>query len=325
MEHWMEVSIDTTPEGIEPVSGLLLSLGVSGLQIEDEADFLNFLDQNKTYWDYVDEALRARNRGVSRVKCYLPDDEAGRKALGEIQSALKGLPERVPGSNLGPLALGAARVRSEDWENNWKAYYRPFPVGERLFIIPEWERETPVPEGRVPLYLNPGLIFGTGSHASTRLCLRALEGRVRPGDRVLDLGCGSGILSLAALGLGASAAWGCDIDPKAAAVVRENGARNGIGPERLAVCTGDILSDGRLRKTLSAEPYALIFANIVADVILALAAWVPAWLRPEGVFLCSGILEERAAEVAAALDAAGLTRRDRTEEDGWVCFAASRG
>lgn len=322
MENWMEITVDTTSEGIEPVSGLLISFDVSGIVIEDEADFQEFLRNNRAYWDYVDEKLMEKTRGVCRVKFYLSDDEEGKKALGRIRGALLDLPGRLPDLRLGTLRLQIAGVKNEDWENNWKAYYKPFPVGERLFIVPEWERETPVPEGRVPLYLNPGLIFGTGSHASTRLCLAALERHVRPGDRLLDLGSGSGILSVAALQLGAAFAQGCDIDPKAEGVAKENAERNGIAPERFSVFTGDVLTDKGLQKTLSAGRCDLILANIVADVIISLAPAVVPWLKPEGVFICSGIIKERGKEVTAALEKAGFLLLETRIEDGWVCCIA---
>lgn len=322
MENWMEVTVDTTTQGIEPVSGLMMSLGISGLVIEDEADFKNFLKNNKAYWDYVEDSLLEQARGVCRVKCYLPDGDGGKALLHQARLALSSLPGRCTGLDLGTLDVRISMVRNQDWENNWKAYYKPFSVGKRLFIIPEWERETPVPEGKIPLYLNPGLIFGTGSHASTRLCLAALERYLRPGDRVLDLGSGSGILSAAALLLGGAFAMGCDIDPMAEGVARENARRNGIPEERFSAFTGDVLADRNLQEALSFHPADLVLANIVADVILALLPAVRFWLKPGGVFLCSGILKEREKEVMEALERTGFSLLETDSRDGWVCCAA---
>lgn len=217
-----------------------------------------------------------------------------------------------------------ARLREEDWATSWQKYYKPMSVGERLYIVPEWEKGEPVPAGRTPLYLNPGLIFGTGSHASTRLCLEGVETYVRPGGRVLDLGCGSGILSIAALLLGAEEAAGVDIDPKAVGVAYENAAMNGIGAGRYTVRAGDVLSDRALAAELAQKRYQLVLANIVADVIIPLSAQVPGLLEPGGMFLCSGIIDTRADEVRAALVSHGLRVAEKKERDGWVAFAATR-
>ena len=196
------------------------------------------------------------------------------------------------------------------------------PVGERLYIVPEWEREQPVPAGRVPLYLNPGLTFGTGSHASTQLCLMGLEEYTLPGCAVLDLGCGSGILSIAALALGAGEAAAVDIDPKAVDVAYENAAMNGIGRDRYTVRAGNVLSDRGLVAELAQNTYALVLANIVADVIIPLSAQAGRFLAPGGVFLCSGIIDTRADEVQAALERNGLRVFQRREQNGWVALAA---
>ena len=196
------------------------------------------------------------------------------------------------------------------------------PVGERLYIVPEWEREQPVPAGRVPLYLNPGLTFGTGSHASTQLCLMGLEEYTLPGCAVLDLGCGSGILSIAALALGAGEAAAVDIDPKAVDVAYENAAMNGIGRDRYTVRAGNVLSDRGLVAELAQKTFALVLANIVADVIIPLSAQAGRFLAPGGVFLCSGIIDTRADEVQAALERNGLRVFQRREQNGWVALAA---
>ena len=185
-------------------------------------------------------------------------------------------------------------------------------------------REDPVPAGKTPLYLNPGLTFGTGSHASTQLCLMGLEEYTVPGKPVLDLGCGSGILSIAALSLGASRAAAVDIDPKAVDVAYENAAFNGIGRDRYRVLAGNVLDDGDLVADLAKEKYALVLANIVADVIIPLSATAGAFMDEGAVFLCSGIIDTRADEVAAALEKNGLHVFKRREQKGWVSLAARR-
>ncbi len=219
--------------------------------------------------------------------------------------------------------VSTAPLKEEDWAYGWQKYYHPMEVGEKLYIVPQWERAEPVPRGRVPVYLNPGLTFGTGSHASTQLCLTLLEGKVKEGDKVLDLGCGSGILSIAALDLGASWAAGIDVDPKATDVAYENAALNGIGRDRYSVLAGDVLSDRPLVEALAAQgPYQVVLANIVADVIIPLSATAGRFLAPGGVFICSGIIDTRADEVEGALRKNGMTILERLERDGWCAFAA---
>ena len=316
---WLELHIDTTHTGLEPVETMLSALGIDGVVIDDETEFHDFLESNRQYWDYVDEDLGASMHGKSRVTFYLPADETGFAQMGEVRLALEDLKARR--SDCGTLLLSLENLRDEDWENNWKQYYKPMEIGQRLLVIPQWEQVDP--GQRVPLILDPGLTFGTGSHATTRLCLTALEKTVAQGDRVLDLGCGSGILSIAALRLGASQALAVDIDDKCLDVAYENAALNGIGKDRYTVRVGDVLSDGSLRRELEGG-YDIVVANIVADVIIALAPLVPAMLRPGGTFLCSGIIDDRAEEVRSALEAAGWTVLETQSADGWFAYTCRR-
>ena len=316
---WLELHIDTTHTGLEPVETMLSALGIDGVVIDDETEFHDFLESNRQYWDYVDEDLEASMHGKSRVTFYLPADETGFAQMGEVRLALEDLKARR--SDCGTLLLSLENLRDEDWENNWKQYYKPMEIGQRLLVIPQWEQVDP--GQRVPLILDPGLTFGTGSHATTRLCLTALEKTVAQGDRVLDLGCGSGILSIAALRLGASQALAVDIDDKCLDVAYENAALNGIGKDRYTVRVGDVLSDGSLRRELEGG-YDIVVANIVADVIIALAPLVPAMLRPGGTFLCSGIIDDRAEEVRSALEAAGWTVLEPQSADGWFAYTCRR-
>ncbi len=309
---WLEVTLESTAAGLDALTARLTANGVTGLVIEDEGDFQRFLEENRKYWDYVDEELLERMKGVCRVKLYVTDDGDGRAQLARWLEGIEA-PCRTA-----PLGDG-------DWAYSWQKYYQPMPVGERLYIVPQWEREAPVPAGRTALYLNPGLTFGTGSHASTQLCLGGVERYVRPSAPVLDLGCGSGILSLAALALGASSAVAVDIDPKAVDVTYENAALNGIGRDRCTALAGDVLESPSLRRELARQRYALVLANIVADVIIPLSAWVRDFSAPDGTFLCSGIIDTRADEVRAALAHNGLTVLERWEQNGWVAFAARLG
>ncbi len=315
---WLEISIDTTAQGLEELSAYLTAAGVTGLVLDDEADFQDFLENNHDYWDYVDDELLEQKRGVSRVTFYLMHNEDGQARLAEITAGLPGFRSRCP-VDAGTLTLHTTAVQEEDWSNNWKQYYKPLTVGKTLRIIPEWMREEPVLSGQTPIYLNPGLIFGTGSHASTQLCLEALEGIVTPGCRVLDLGCGSGILAIAALCMGAAEAVGCDIDPKAVGVAMENAAFNGITEATMHVYAGNILSDQALQQQLAGQ-YDMVLANIVADVIIPLSAVVRQYLVPEGYFLCSGIIDSRAEEVEAVLQQNGFRILGKYNRSSWYCF-----
>ncbi|NCE64735.1 50S ribosomal protein L11 methyltransferase [Pseudoflavonifractor sp. 524-17] len=306
---WLEVAVEAAPQELDDLSARLTMNGVTGLVIEDEGDFRQFLEQNRQYWDYVDEELEARMKGVCRIKFYVPDDADGRK---QLQTWLDGIGNPYTTAPLG----------ENDWAHSWQKYYKPMEVGRRLYIVPEWERGAPVPAGKTAVYLNPGLTFGTGSHASTQLCLGGVEQYVTPGCQVLDLGCGSGILSIAALCLGAAEAMAVDIDPKAVDVAYENAAMNGIGKDRYQVLAGDVLSDRGLAEELARRQYQVVLANIVADVIIPLSAQVHRFLAPGGVFLCSGIIDTRAHEVAAALEKNGLALINRWEQKGWVALAA---
>ena len=313
--HWLEVRIDTNHAGLETVQALLSGLDVDGVMIEDEEEFQDFLEHNHEYWDYVDEDLERAMSGRSRITFYLEAKEAGFAKLGEVRIALEALKQER--KDLGALLMTLEDVQDADWENNWKQYYKPMEIGERLLVIPQWEEADP--GDRVPLYLDPGLTFGTGAHATTRLCLTALEGLVRGGERVLDLGCGSGILSVAALGLGAASALAVDIDDKCRTAARENAGLNGIGPDRLDILVGNLLTDETVAERIGGG-YDLVLANIVADVIIALAPRVRGLLNPGGTFLCSGIIVGRAEEVETALTAAGLIVEERREDNGWYAF-----
>ena len=305
--QWIEITVNAAHDEIDGLTDALTDLGVEGIITEDETQIQEFLRDNKKYWDYVDEDFAASIKGVSRVKFYLEDSAEGRARLAALELAL---PDRE---------LVSRTVRDEDWENNWKEYYKPIAVGKRLLIVPEWET-VPESEGACVLRLDPGLIFGTGAHATTQMCLESLENYAAPGKTALDLGCGSGILAIAALLLGADSAMGCDIDEKAPKIVMENAALNGIGPDRLTVYAGDVLSDRDTGRKLQGKKFDIVLANIVADVIIALSAKAKSFMAEGGVFICSGIIDGREDEVKSALVSAGFTVKEHLNTDNWHAF-----
>ena len=301
--RYIEVTVNTHGAEIDARCQEMADMGAGGFVIENEEDFKDFLEQNHQYWDYVDDELENQFAGVSRIKCYLTDDEDGLAVLRRINAAYDD--------------VTTSYVEDSDWENNWREYYKPIEVGEKLVVVPEWE-EAPQ-DGRLPLRLDPGLIFGTGSHATTRMCLAALEKFSKPGVRVLDLGCGSGILGIGALILGCDSCLGVDIDPKAPDVVMSNAALNGIGADKMTAWAGDIIADSSLRARIGGG-YQLVLANIVADVIIPLSAVVRQFMAPGAVFICSGIIEHRWPETEAALISNGFEILDHKSEEEWHCF-----
>ncbi len=309
---WLEITINTTGDDLEALTARLTGNGVVGLVIEDEEDFKQFLENNRQYWDYVDDDLLKRMEGAARVKFYVTDDEDGKSQLRQYLTGLEG------------YEVLSASLQENDWATSWQKYYKPLAVGEKIYVVPEWEKEQPLPEGKVPVWLNPGLTFGTGSHASTQLCLEGLEEAVQAGDRVLDLGCGSGILSIAALCLGAKYAAAVDIDPKAVDVAYENAGLNDIGKDRYLVRAGNVLSDKGLVAELAQEKYQVVLANIVADVIIPLSAFAGDFMVQGGWFICSGIIDTRSDEVRAALEKNGFTIQEKKEKNGWCAFICRR-
>lgn len=317
--QWLELTIGTQPATIELVADHLTALGYDSFSMDDAAEFYEFLDETRKSWDYIDEELQQQLEGVSRIRLYLEDGPEAPAQVAALRTQLAAFRDAHPDWDLGELPLSLENIRDEDWETAWKAYYQPLPVGEKLLVVPCWMNPEN-PEKRLPLLLDPGMIFGTGAHASTQMCMAALEHILQGGEYVVDLGTGSGILSIAALRLGADRAVGVDIDPLAPAVAEENADRNGMGRDRFTATAGDVLSDRALTDSLA--PCDVLLANIVADVIIPLSPIAAGMLRPGGTFLCSGILDQREEEVAAAIEAAGFTIIARAQKEDWRCLTA---
>ena len=318
--QWIEVTVQTNSDTVDRVGEYLTVLGFDSFIVDDQADFQSFLRQNRQYWDYVDEELEKKMRGLSQIRLYLEDSPSAPETVANLRDQLQALKARKPKLDFGSLELRLANVQDEDWENNWKQYYQPLPIGQRLLVVPEWLHPEN-PENRVEVLLDPGMIFGTGAHASTQMCMRELERAVQGGERVLDLGSGSGILSITALLLGAAHATAVDIDPKAEDIARENAAINHIYADRFTALTGDVIADAAMMQNLEAE-YDVVLANIVADVIIPLSSVVPHFLGPDSVFICSGILAVRLGEVISAIENAGMQVLSTDRQEDWCRITA---
>ena len=311
---YLEVTIQTASAGIEAVAAALTAGGFDSLVVEDQAEYENFLEDNRAYWDYIDEEFQAELQGLSRIKLYLEVDGTEEKQLKKLEKLLEALKRRSPGKNLGTLEISSALLPETNWDESWRDSYPPQPVGERLIVVPCWNPEA---GDRIPIILDPGLTFGTGAHPSTQMCMEFMEELVKPGMEVIDLGSGSGILSIAALRLGAKTAVGVDIDPKAEDIARENAGYNGFSAPAFTALTGNVTEDHALMAKLSEKEYDLVLVNIVADVIIGLAPVLPRFLGKNTHLLCSGILDTRLEEVKAALTAQGIEILEVRAQEDW--------
>ena len=318
---WLEITIDTASAGIEEVAAALTAGGFADLLLEDQAEFESFLEQNRAYWDYIDETLQQTLQGLSRIKLYLEaDDQAG---LSRLRQLLETLRAHHPDGSLGSLEMTVAPLPETDWEESWKDNYPPQEVGKKLVVLPCWLRDS-YPGDRLSVILDPGLTFGTGAHPSTQMVLEAMEALIPNGGSCLDLGSGSGILSIAALRLGARTAVGVDIDPKAEDIARENAAYNGFAFPEFTALTGNVLSDKALMEQLCKKRYDLVLVNIVADVIVSLSPVLPRLLDENSTLICSGILDTRLSDVTDALQRAGLTVTNIHAKEDWRCICARK-
>ena len=304
---WREIPVSPPADSIDDTAAMLTAAGFSELVLEDQSQFEDFLEENRACWDYIDEQLQEQLQGLSHIKLYL--DETDTQSLSRLQSM---------GLNMTVTALPET-----DWENSWQEHYPAVEVGEKLIVLPYWLADTDE-SGRTPVILDPGLTFGTGAHPSTQMVMEAMEQRLTPGSHCLDLGSGSGILSIAALRLGAASATGVDIDPKAEDIARENAAYNGFSAPEFTACTGDVTADKRLMQQLNTQNYDMVLVNIVADVIIHLAPTLPAFLQEHSILICSGILDKRLDDVTAALQKAGLTVIETKSKEDWRCVIAKR-
>ncbi len=316
---WLEITVNTASGKIDQVAAALTAGGFDDLVLEDQAEFESFLDENRAYWDYIDETLQSHLQGLSHIKLYLEDTD--KEGLARLEALLEAL--RARDDRLGPLKMTLAPLAETDWEESWKENYPPQEVGDRLVVLPCWLADADT-NGRLPVILDPGLTFGTGAHPSTQMVLEAMEKAVFDGAGCLDLGSGSGILSIAALRLGAKTAVGVDIDPKAEDIARENAAYNGFSAPEFTALTGNVTADAHLMEQLMQNRYDVVLVNIVADVIIGLAPILPRFLDSDSRLILSGILESRLPDVLSALAQAGLQVHKILEKEEWRCVCAGR-
>lgn len=312
---WQEVKIYTDEAGVDRLTGGLVELGVSGWQQESAAEVREYLAEGKAF-DYADRSLTEQAEGDGAVfTLYIDDDESGNQLIAAIKSEFP------------DLRVDVRRRDSGEWENNWREYYKPFRVGESLVVCPSWEEYEPQ-EGEKLLLIEPGSSFGTGQHYTTRLCLELLERHLPSEARLLDLGCGTGILSIGALHLGARSAVAVDIEENAVAAAVENAAMNGYGAAEYTALCGDILADGELLGRVAScggeGGYDIIVVNIVADVIIAMSGLFGDLLAVGAPVICSGVIDERRGDVLAAMESAGYRLKEEVEENGWCAFAFVR-
>ncbi len=303
-KEWTQVKVTVPLERLDTLVAVMSMLN-NNLMIEDYSD----IDLKTCYGDLIDESILNADKTVASVSIFLPADRP-------FADDVAFLRQRLQAEEL-DAKIDIIGVNEEDWANSWKAYYKPLHIGNRMVIVPAWEDYTPA-DNEIIVTMDPGMAFGTGTHETTRLVIELLERLVRPGMRVLDVGCGSGILAICAAKLGAAECKAYDIDPVAVRVARENIEASG---EKNVSCD---VSDLLRQVDLSGGQYDLICANIVADIIIRMAPDVGAYMKQDAVLLASGIITERAEEVVSALEAAGLAVKERLEDNGWCALVVQK-
>ncbi|HHX57117.1 MAG TPA: 50S ribosomal protein L11 methyltransferase [Clostridiales bacterium] len=314
--NWTEVNIYTTTAGIDILSVSLMSLGIRGFVIQDSSDFNDFLQDKEGKWDYIDEDLMGLSECETKITVYIPENSQGAEMLVSLKSEINRLSELDKNSEYGRLEIAMSNVKEEDWANNWKQYFKTLKVGKKLLIKPSWE-EYENTENRLILEIDPASSFGTGQHNTTRLCMEFMEDVVKPNDKILDLGCGSGILSIAGILLGAESVVAVDIEENSVKTTIENFEKNNISSEKYTAYCGNVVVDETISDKLGTG-FDLITANIVADVLIAMSSLFKKYLRQNGTLIVSGIIEERKDEVINAITEIGFSLVDEKEKDDWV-------
>jgi len=318
---FLKVDVYTRSEAVEILVMRLSELGINGFEIHDSADFDEFLENKDANWDYVDDELMGLKTVPTHITLYLQNNAQGLETLAELKGVMQELCAADP-ELYGEPDIQIGNVREEDWANNWKQYYKPFNVGEKLLVKPSWE-DAAETGGRKILEIDPASSFGTGQHHTTKMVMELLEGVINGGEKMLDLGCGSGILSIAGLLLGARSASMVDVFENAVNTAAENVRKNGFGDDRFTAQRGNIIDDEALRSSLGGD-FDVITANIVADVIIAMSGLFGGFLKEDGTLIVSGIIDERLDEVMTALTAAGFSAVNKRSNEGWNAIVLKR-
>ena len=315
--EWIKASIETTSIGTDIVTALLMDYGISGVEIIDAYDRIRFFKESTRTWDYADDSLLVANSDFAYVIFYVTSNDAGKGILHAVNSALLLLAKESFSNEVGSLTLQTEFANDETWLNEWKKHFKPLRVG-RIVIVPEWDEFKPEHENDIIFTIDPGSAFGTGQHQTTQLCINALQKWMNTDDAVLDIGCGSGILSIISLLLGASFVYAIDVDPAGAiAATKKNAQLNPIRSECLKISSGDILTNAAARKDIGNNRYNIVVANIVADVIIPLAPLISQFSDKNGFFIASGIITERLDSVLDAFKAEGIFVLEINELEGW--------
>lgn len=314
--NWLETEIFTSTNGVDELCANLLDVGIKGFVIKDANDFQEFLDNKYGHWDYIDDDLMNLSNCETSVTVYIPDDTQGAEMIITLKALLKKLKSNDVDNKFGRLEFQFSNVKEEDWANNWKQYFKPLKVGEKLLIKPSWEEYNNL-DDRIILEIDPASSFGTGQHNTTKLCLEFLETCIQKGDKVLDLGCGSGILSIGAMLLGAESIVAVDIEDHCVRTAIENAQKNNIPLEKYVAYCGDIINDVELSNKIN-DTYDIITANIVADVLIGMRNHFKKYLKDNGILIISGIIDERKDEVIEKITEIGFTVEGIKELDGWV-------
>lgn len=314
--NWIQTEIFTATDGVDELCVYLLDIGIKGFVIKDANDFREFLNDKSGNWDYIDEDLMNLSNCETSITVYIPDDSQGVEMIISLKNLLKNLKASDIENRFGRLDLEFSNVKEEDWANNWKQYFKPLKVGKKLLIKPSWEDYDNV-DNRTILEIDPASSFGTGQHNTTKLCLEFLETCLNIGDKILDLGCGSGILSIGAMLLGADSVIAIDIEDHSVRTALENAQKNDIPTDKYIAYCGNIVDDIELSNKLGTG-YDIITANIVADVLIAMKNHFYEYLKDNGILIISGIIDSRKDEVIEEVTSAGFKVEDIKELDNWV-------
>jgi len=320
--NWIEVSIYTTTNGIEIINGALLKLGINDAVIEDASVFQDFLDNETLNWDYYDEELAKMKYCESCIKIYLADNEQGKGKLNDVYKIIDDFKIDDSEIDFGRLEIVLKNLDDQDWANNWKQFFKPFIVSDKIIIKPTWEEYNESKEGKIVLEIDPGMSFGTGQHFTTRLCIEQIEKHLTQGMEVLDMGCGSGILSIAAILLGAKSSVGIDIDENAVRIAKENAAINNIFDDKFTVYCGNVTDDKKLQDSIGYDKYDMIAVNIIADIIIGMSSNFPKFLKKGGIVVASGIIKKYLQNVIDNFESLGFEIIETNEKEDWVSVTA---